>query len=223
MAEWIIAQAWKACGRHIGAPWVRIPPRPHIIETHSDKKGKNMSGLNYPTLVLNADFSPVSVNPLSVWRFDKTLRNFLKDKIIPLEHYDDVFKSQSWEYRPPSVVALKEYVKVPQGVAFNRINIFLRDKFRCQYCGQHFKSVDLTFDHVIPKSQGGKTDFENIVAACVPCNTHKGDRLDLKPIREPRVPTRRELEKFKGESIDIRNIHKTWHDYLYWSGVIDPQ
>ena len=182
-----------------------------------------MSGLHYPTLVLNADFSPVSINPLSVWRFDKTLRNFLKEKIIPLEHYDDVFRSQNMEYRPPSVVALKEYVNIPQGVAFNRINIFLRDHFKCQYCGQSFKPKDLTFDHVVPRSRGGATDFTNIVSACVPCNTHKGDRMDLKPMKKPRIPTRRGLDIARGKSTDVKNMHKTWHDYLYWSGVIDKE
>lgn len=180
-----------------------------------------MSGLDYPALVLNADYTPITVHPLSTWGFERTLRNYLKGRITPLEFYDTTLRSPSFEYTPPSVVALKDYVKRPQQVVFNRLNIFLRDGFTCQYCGDKFSSRELTFDHVIPRSQGGQTSFDNIVSACISCNTKKADKRLMKPINTPIEPTPRQLVKAKARSINIDTLHETWHDYLYWSGVLE--
>lgn len=180
-----------------------------------------MTGLNYPALVLNADYTPITVHPLSVWGFERTLRNYLKDRVTALEYYDATLRSPTTEYRPPSVVALKQYVKRPQKVVFNRLNIFLRDNFTCQYCGDKFSSCELTFDHVIPRSQGGRTSFDNIVSACVPCNTRKADKRFMEPLNKPVTPTPRQLVKAKAKRLDIGSLHETWHDYLYWSGVLE--
>ena len=76
--------------------------------------------------------------------------------------------------RLPSVVSLKTYVKPSRHPAFTRFNVFLRDRFSCQYCGER---EELTFDHVVPRSKGGTTTWENVVAACSACNLRKGDRL----------------------------------------------
>jgi len=177
-----------------------------------------MTTPNYPALVLNADFTPVSVFPLSTWGFERTLRNTMKERVTALDHYDVTLRSQNWEYRPPSVVALKEYVKLPKRVAFSRLNIFLRDDFRCQYCGGRFEPNELTFDHVIPRARGGETTFENIVAACVPCNTRKGSSMDMKPMRTPKVPNGRELTRSHPPR---QKLHESWLDWLYWSGVLE--
>jgi len=173
---------------------------------------------HYPALVLNADFTPVSVLPLSVWGFERTLRNHLKERITPLDFYDVTLRSPSFEYRPPTVVALKSYVKKPNIVAFSRMNIFLRDDFTCQYCAGRFSPNQLSFDHVIPQSLGGETNFENIVAACHDCNGRKGDRTDIHPIRKPRRPTMRQLARARPPS---ENLHKSWIDWLYWSGILE--
>jgi len=180
-----------------------------------------MSGLNYPALVLNADYTPITVHPLSVWGFERTLRNYLKDRVVALEVYDITLRSPSFEYSPPSVVALKNYVKTPQKVVFNRINIFLRDNFTCQYCGNVFSSNELTFDHVVPRCKGGQTSFDNIVSACVGCNTRKSNKSIMKPLNKPKHPTARQLVKAKSANIKVDNLHETWHDYLYWSGVLE--
>lgn len=180
-----------------------------------------MSTMNYPALVLNADFQPVSVFPLSTWGFERTMRNVLKGRIIELEHYDKEFHSANFTYRPPSVVALKTYVNKPKRVAFSRLNIFLRDNFTCQYCGNRFHADELTFDHVTPRALGGKTNFENIVSACVPCNTSKGHKTHMKPMTMPRAPSIYELAKAKTPS--TKGLHKTWIDYLYWSGVLEQE
>ncbi len=71
------------------------------------------------SLVLNADFNPVKIHPLSLWSFERTLRNFLKDRIVVLETHDITLSSQNWSYQPPSVVALKSYIKLPQKVTFS--------------------------------------------------------------------------------------------------------
>lgn len=173
---------------------------------------------NYPALVLNADFTPVSVYPLSTWGFERTLRNHMKDRITPLEYYDATLRSPTFEYRPPSVIALKTYIKKPQRVAFSRMNIFLRDNFKCQYCNDQFAPSNLTFDHVVPRCEGGPTNFENIVACCVPCNTRKGSSRLMKPLRAPKVPKARELARARPPR---ENLHASWLDYLYWSGVLE--
>ena len=173
----------------------------------------------YPALVLNADFQPVSTFPLSVWDFARTMRNTLRERVIVLETYDAVLRSPSLEYRPPSVVALKRYVRQPDQVAFTRMNLFLRDNFTCQYCAEEFAPKDLTFDHVVPRSCGGGTNWENIVAACVPCNSAKGSRQDMRPRIQPRQPRASELRRRRPAGSD--RFHRSWMDYLYWSGVLE--
>lgn len=176
-----------------------------------------MSTNQYTALLLNADFTPMSVAPLSVWSFERTLRNVLKERIIVLEEHDILLRSPTFEYRPPSVVALKNYVKAPRKVVFNRMNIFLRDDFTCQYCGKKFRSNDLTFDHVVPRSKGGKTCYTNIVSACVPCNAKKGSDTFMAPLKDPIVPSPYALTSALSHS---GKLHKSWEDYLYWSGVL---
>jgi len=175
----------------------------------------------YPALVLNADFQPVSAFPLSVWDFARTLRNVLKDRVSVLEEYDALLRSPSISYRPPSVVALRRFVKRPDNVPFTRMNVFLRDDFTCQYCGSRFAPKDLTFDHVLPRSEGHGACWENIVAACVPCNTRKGARRDIRPIRPPHKPSRYEL--VGKQAIPKESLHRSWLDYLYWSGVLETE
>lgn len=172
---------------------------------------------DYPALVLNADFTPVRIHPLSTWGFERVMRNVLKNRVTVLEEHDAVLRSPTMEYRPPSVVALKRYVRMPKGAVFNRMNIFLRDDFQCQYCGGRFLARDLTFDHVIPWSKGGGTNYENIVSACAGCNSRKGDR-HMEPLRRPKSPTQRELARRIPRERLIRI--ETWLDYLYWSGVL---
>jgi 5-methylcytosine-specific restriction endonuclease McrA len=169
----------------------------------------------WTALVLNADHMPMTRFPLSVWTFERTMRNVLKDRVVVLAEHDVELHSQSLTYRPPSVVALRSYVKRPEKVAFTRMNVFLRDGFRCQYCAGEFESKDLTFDHVVPRRDGGRTGFGNIVAACVPCNTRKGSRRDMTPLRPPRTPTIHEMSRLR--KLRTENFHESWIDYLYWS------
>ncbi|MDB5494322.1 MAG: restriction endonuclease [Phenylobacterium sp.] len=100
--------------------------------------------------------------------------------------------------------------------AFTRFNLFLRDSFACQYC---HATEELTFDHVIPRSRGGRTTWENIVTACARCNLTKGGRTpqqaSMHPRRHPRRPSAYELQEH-GRKFPPHHLHESWLDYLYW-------
>ena len=129
---------------------------------------------NCPALVLNADFRPLSYYPLSVWCWQDAIKAVFLDRVNIVSEYDTLVRSPSFEMRLPSVVSLKSYIKPTRFPAFTRFNVFLRDRFTCQYCGER---EDLTFDHVVPRSKGGVTTWENVVAACSDCNLKKADML----------------------------------------------
>ena len=95
-----------------------------------------MSGLQ--TLVLNADYRPLSYHPLSLWSWKDAMSALLLDRVNLVESYDRVVRSPSVEFRVPSVVALKRYITFNGRPAFTRYNIYLRDDFTCQYCGERF-------------------------------------------------------------------------------------
>jgi 5-methylcytosine-specific restriction endonuclease McrA len=130
-------------------------------------------------------------------------------------HYDKWVRSPSIRIRLPSVVALRQYQPIRKRVAFTRFNVFLRDRFRCQYCGGSFNARELTFEHVVPRSLGGKTAWDNIVAACDPCNVAKDNKMVMRPACAPREPTPGELLAAK-RCFPPNFLHETWHDYLYW-------
>ena len=109
----------------------------------------------HPALVLNADFRPLSYFPLSLLSWQDAITAVFKDHVSVVAEYDKWVSSPSTKMRLPSVVALRDYIPMPKRVAFTRFNVFLRDRFRCQYCGNYFHAKDLTFEHVIPRSKGG--------------------------------------------------------------------
>ncbi len=166
-----------------------------------------------PALVLNADFQPLSYFPLSIFNWEDAVKAVVKGSHVVVAEYDQVVRSPSTTMRLPSVIALRDYVRPPARVAFTRFNVFLRDRFRCQYCGeQHLKG--LTFDHVVPRVRGGKTSWTNIVASCEPCNTLKG-HADAKPLRAPREPSTHDL--MAAQRLFPPNfLHESWQDFLYW-------
>ena len=138
-----------------------------------------------PALVLNADFRPLSYYPLSLWSWQDTIKAVFLDRVNIVSEYDRLVRSPSFEMKVPSVVSLKTYVRPAIYPAFTRFNVFLRDKFSCQYCGS---DEDLTFDHLVPRSKGGHTTWENVVTACAPCNLKKGghlpDQVSMRPAQK---------------------------------------
>ena len=170
---------------------------------------------SHPALVLNADFRPMSYFPLSLLSWQDAVHAVFSERVSVVAEYDAWARSPSTRIRLPSVVALRKYQRTPNRVAFTRFNVFLRDRFTCQYCGQAFSSSTLTFEHVIPRSRGGRTTWTNIVTACAPCNRGKGSSQHIKPRRQPKEPTPGELLSAK-RSFPPNHLHESWMDYLYW-------
>ncbi|AUC51736.1 MAG: HNH endonuclease [Sagittula sp.] len=176
---------------------------------------------HHPALVLNADYRPLSYYPLSLWTWQEAVKAKFLDRVDIVAEYDEVVRSPSMSIRIPSVVVLKDFVKPQKRVAFTRFNLFLRDEFRCQYCGT---KAELTFDHVIPRARGGITSWENVVAACAPCNLRKGSRslrqsgLSLRKV--PRQPTAGELLNM-GRRFPPNHLHDSWIDFLYWDAELE--
>jgi len=171
---------------------------------------------NHSALVLNADYRPLSYYPLSLWSWQDAIRATYLDRVGVVYEYDSVARSPSVELRKPSVVVLKTFIKPNRQAAFTRFNLFLRDEFTCQYCGF---TGDLTFDHVIPRSRGGRTEWNNVVAACTDCNMRKGSKLPgecgLSLIRIPDQPSSEELLNI-GRKFPPNYLHESWLDFLYW-------
>jgi 5-methylcytosine-specific restriction endonuclease McrA len=175
-----------------------------------------------PALVLNADYRPLSYYPLSLWCWQDALKAVVQERVNIVSEYDRVVRSPSMEFRLPSVISLKTYVKPSRHPAFTRFNVFLRDKFQCQYCGS---PEDLTFDHVIPRSKGGQTTWDNVVAACASCNLAKGGMMphvaQMFPANKPHCPNVMDLHS-NGRLFPPNYLHESWMDYLYWDTELDP-
>jgi len=180
---------------------------------------------NYPALVLNADFRPLSYFPLSLWSWQDSIKAVFLDRVNVISEYDRSVHSPSCQIRLPSVIALKEYVPMNRRPAFTRFNVFLRDRFICQYCGDPFAAEDLTFDHVVPRVKGGRTTWDNVVTACEPCNLFKGHRsiteAGMRLLRTTREPTSFELQE-NGRAFPPNFLHASWRDFLYWDSELDP-
>ncbi|MEM7224865.1 MAG: HNH endonuclease [Pseudomonadota bacterium] len=178
----------------------------------------------FPALVLNADFRPLSYFPLSVWAWQDSVKAVFLDRVNIVSEYDRVVRSPNFEMRLPSVISLKEYIHLDRRPAFTRFNVFLRDHFDCQYCGQHFRSEELTFDHLIPRSRGGRTSWDNVITACQCCNLKKGNRMPdechMHPLRPPEQPTTYQLQR-NGRAFPPNFLHESWSDYLYWDSVLE--
>ena len=172
--------------------------------------------------MLNADFRPLSYYPLSLWYWQDAVKAVFLDRVNIVAEYDHAVHSPSFEMCLPSVVAIKTYVRPALYPAFTRFNVFLRDRFSCQYCSS---SDDLTFDHLVPRSKGGQTTWQNVVTACAPCNLRKGGKMakaaGMHPKQGPFKPTVFDLHK-NGRLFPPNYLHESWVDYLYWDTELEP-
>lgn len=166
------------------------------------------------TLVLNADGQPVSYLPLSAVQWKEAITYMWLDKCDVLEWYDDwVVRSSSWETKVPAVIMLKQFQRRRRLPRLSKTNLYLRDLYTCQYCNTQFPRSQLTLDHVTPISKGGKTRWNNIVAACNPCNSHKGSKTNIKPKTVPYQPDYYELVS-KRKQMEFVLRHPSWAAWL---------
>jgi 5-methylcytosine-specific restriction endonuclease McrA len=187
------------------------------------------------TLVLNADGRALSTWPLSLVSVHAAVHAMHRDRVAVLETWQDAFfRSPSTTIAAPKVVMLREYAPVCGQPKFCRRSIPLRDRFRCQYCGERFPADELTFDHVVPRAHGGKTVWENILTACIACNGRKGSRHpnfsgrrgvigrngDLRPLKEPRRPSAAELLR-AGLELLPNEIQEDFGSWLYWTAELE--
>ncbi len=170
--------------------------------------------LHAPVLVLNASYEPINICAAR-----RALVLVLKGVAITEEENGNYMHSARICLRLPSVIRLLEYRRIPhQTRALSRKNILLRDRNTCQYCGVVLPSNELTLDHVVPRSRGGLSTWENLVACCHECNRRKGNALlseltDMKLLREPRafsLHTSRHIMRVIGHS------DSKWRKYLFY-------
>lgn len=171
------------------------------------------------TLLLNSTYEPLKVIS---WQRAVTLMWLGKVEVI--RTYDRDIRSVTFKIRMPAVVRLLRFIrrKRPQ-ISFSRRNLFARDANSCQYCGAKHESSELTYDHVVPRSMGGKTDWQNIVTCCINCNRRKGGRTPeqagMRLLRAPRRPER--LPGVLTVTIGLSSAPDAWRDFLYWNVQLD--
>jgi len=175
-------------------------------------------------LLLNADGMPLSLIPLSVVTWQVAMRLIFTDKVKVLKDYDNwTVRSQHLEMRVPSIIIMTEQVKWSKTLKYSRSNVYLRDDFTCQLqttsrCkdrGGKTPVADLTLDHVVPRSAGGKTSWTNVCASCKTCNSDKGSDATIVPKKPPKKPTYYEiLAKRKTLPIHVRD--EEWRYYVQW-------
>ncbi|MFT2008833.1 HNH endonuclease [Pontibacter sp. 13R65] len=158
-------------------------------------------------LILNQDFSAIAVCSIQ-----KAFVLVYLDKAETVSNtHDAVLHTISKSYPVPSVIRLQRYVRVPYyGISLSRHNVLRRDNYKCQYCGT---VKNLTLDHLVPRSRGGETNWQNLVTACMRCNTRKGNRTPeeagLKLLSKPKRPS---LLSFLQLHLDTHN--QDWRHYL---------
>lgn len=168
------------------------------------------------TLVLNATFEPIKVVD---WQRAMVL--WASGKVEIVRTHDREVRSVTFAFKLPSVVRLLKFVRVRHRsdyVPFTRANIYARDQHTCQYCWESFPTEELTFDHVVPASQGGPRTWDNIATACITCNKRKGNRTPAQAgmtlRRQPRKP---KPSPVLSVSVGLRRTPESWRDYLYWN------
>ena len=181
---------------------------------------------NSPCLILNADYQPLSYFPLSLWGWQDTIKAVFLERVNIVAEYDIKVSASSFSMKLPSVISLKKFIALDKRIPFTRFNLFLRDQFKCQYCSKKFKASELTFDHVISRSKGGISSWDNVVSACFKCNNKKGSLscsdANMKLIRNPKKPSHYELREM-GKLFPPNYLHHTWNDFLYWDSVLESK
>ncbi len=195
--------------------------------------------LNAAVLVLNRSYLPVHVTTVRrafclLYRglaraVNERYETFDFDswRELGVRVEDDAIFSISGAIRVPRVILLQAFDRIPRRqVRFNRINVYARDRNTCQYCGRRFARADLNLDHVVPRSQGGCSTWENVVCSCLDCNRKKGGRTPaqarMRLIRQPQRPRWTPVLGVVGG----RQGHPEWRPFLsivdasYWNAEL---
>ena len=156
---------------------------------HGTGRPAQRSGSSGRVLVLNASYEPINVCTVR-----RAAVLILKNRAEILEEGDWALRAENFTLARPVVIRLLTYVRIPRDAHRRKITrraVFARDRWTCQYCG--YERGNLTVDHVIPRSKGGHSSWDNIVTCCAPCNRRKGDRLprqaNMVPTQAPRAPS----------------------------------
>ncbi|MGN6103643.1 MAG: HNH endonuclease [Kofleriaceae bacterium] len=170
------------------------------------------------TLVLDQSYRPVGVV-----HWTDAITMLFTNKVEVVAEYDGFVRSALLVIKMPAVVRLlRAFRRHKKPVKFSRVNIYGRDDYRCQYCGERRKLGELTYDHVVPRSRGGKTEWTNIVTACGDCNGRKANRTPeqagMRLLKKPVQPTQTPAVVLE---ISRANVPDAWRDYLYWTGELE--
>jgi len=168
--------------------------------------------LNFNVLVLNASYEAINICNLK-----RAITLIFKGVACAEEQTDHEIRSASMVIKAPTVIRLLKYIRIPYRTArFSRKNVLLRDNYRCQYCGERFTPNLLTLDHVKPLSQGGKTQWDNVVTACKTCNIKKGNRnppeAGMNLLQKPKAPP---VVYYLHLVRNAQGHHHTWQKYLF--------
>ena len=160
----------------------------------------------------------ISYEPLKVINWRKAVTMLCLGKVEVIEEYGRDIHSVSFSIKLPSVVRLLKMVKRNNSpVKFSRQNIYARDRYKCQYCGVKYAPEELTYDHVQPRSRGGKTEWKNIVTCCINCNRKKGGRTpgeaSMRLVKKPVIPKWVPSVRL---TIGFKKVPQSWREYLYW-------
>ena len=196
----------------ISSPGMSHPAKPML---HSEQ-GFSMNSAQ--TLLLNQGFEPIKVIS---WQ--RAISLLFLGKVEVLSEYDRDIRSVNLIIKVPAVVRLlRAFRRHARPVKFSRVNIYARDNYRCLYCGKKASISELTYDHVVPRSQGGLTEWTNIVTCCYLCNRKKGGRTPREAgmalLAQPNQPNWVPAVAIR---ISLRSIPDAWRDYLYWTGELD--
>lgn len=165
--------------------------------------------------------------PLRIISWEDAMHKVVTGDAEVVEETDQLIRSAYVEWKLPSVIRQLKKFKRKGKVQFSRINIYMRDGWTCQYCKERKQTKDLTFDHVLPRAQGGKTSWTNIVTACRSCNSDKDDKTPdqagMKLMRKPTEPKWLPVQMV----IKMKVLPKQWEAYVdmrslaYWTTELE--
>lgn len=164
-------------------------------------------------LVLDQSYMPISVVSLK-----RAMTYIAKDKVEVIRQYERTIRSAHAYWKMPAVVRFTIKFNRPRKIVkFSRKNVYARDRWHCQYCRHKFEPCELTYDHVVPKSRGGKTEWDNIVTCCIECNMKKGDKTPQEAgMVLHKIPTKPDwVPIFAVKLLRDKEAPEQWKEYCY--------